>query len=97
MSQKKYSLKNKSNQRKIMNSNLAGSQIVNAVETDSIKINQKKMTKNFFQIQKDYSKLLSDLLLEINLLKSWIGHVAVVKSAHWKTRVTQKLTKGLDM
>jgi hypothetical protein len=94
MSQKKYSLKNRSNQRKRMTSSLAGSKFVNDVEADPIKINQKKMTKNYYQIQKDYSKLLSDLLLELDLLKSWVGHVAVVKSAHWRTQLTQKLTKS---
>lgn len=58
---------------------------------NSLKGTEAAIIRQFNLIQKDYSKLMNDVMKELDLLKGWIETQAVSRSNALKTRLSSRL------
>lgn len=58
---------------------------------NSLKGKEAAIIRQFNLIQKDYSKLMNDVMKELDLLKGWIGTQALSRSNALKTRLSSRL------
>lgn len=58
---------------------------------NSLKGREAAIIRQFNLIQKDYSKLMDDVMKEFDLLKGWIETQAVSRSNALKTRLSSRL------
>lgn len=62
-----------------------------AYNDNSLKGTEAAIIRQFNLIQKDYSKLMNDVMKELDLLKGWIETQAVSRSNALKTRLSSRL------
>ncbi|MDD4972998.1 MAG: hypothetical protein PHY93_01535 [Bacteriovorax sp.] len=55
---------------------------------------EKEIIRQFHQIQKGYTRLLTDVAKELDLVKGWIGSQAVTKRNDLKARLSARLTRS---
>lgn len=69
----------------------SGARGVSYTNENSLKGTEAAIIRQFNLIQKDYSKLMNDVMKELDLLKGWIGTQAVSRSNALKTRLSSRL------
>lgn len=91
-------LKPKSTRQKKMIQSIA---TTNKIEGDyssfdlsTVKGREAAIVRQFNQIQKDYSKLMTDLMKELDLVRGWISTQAVNKRDEFRSRLSTRLSKG---
>ncbi len=91
----KHLNKRNSRQKKLMTSVGMAKRDIDVVTFDQGTLHgkEKAIVRQFNQIQKDYSRLMIDLLKELDLVKSWIGTQAIAKRNKLKNQLENKLFK----
>lgn len=91
----KHLVKKNTRQKKLihrvsMNMEGAG---VSEPNLSSVKKREAAIVRQFNQIQKDYLRLVSDVVKELDLVKGWIGNQAMSKKDQLRTRLNTRLSK----
>jgi hypothetical protein len=58
----------------------------------SIEGREAAIVRQFNQIQRDYSRLMADVVKEFDLVKGWIGNQATSKTNELKSRLSARLS-----
>lgn len=64
-------------------------------DLSSLEGREKAIVRQFNQIQKDYSRLMMDVVKEFDLLKGWLGTQASIKRNEIKSRLSARLNKDI--
>lgn len=88
-------LKKNTRQKKLINTfAVTGSQSDNKSDrVNSVEGKEAAIIRQFNQIQKDYMKLMNDLVKEFGLVKGWIGSQALSKRKALKNSLTSRLSR----
>jgi hypothetical protein len=62
-------------------------------QASSIEGREKEIIRQFHQIQKGYTRLLSDVAKELDLVKDWIGSQAITKRNDLKARLSARISR----
>ncbi|MBC7538721.1 MAG: hypothetical protein H7281_07870 [Bacteriovorax sp.] len=65
----------------------------NSLDRNSTSGREAEIIRQFHQIQKGYTRLLTDVAKELNLVKGWIGSQAVTKRNDLKARLSARLSR----
>lgn len=65
-----------------------------ALDTSSVEGREEAIIRQFHQIQKGYTRLMTDVAKELDLVRRWIGSQAMMKRNDLKARLTARLTRN---
>ena len=65
-----------------------------SLDKDSIECREAAIIRQFHQIQKGYTRLLTDVAKELDLVKGWIGSQAITKRNDLKARLSAKISRN---
>ena len=65
-----------------------------ALDRSSPKGKEAAIVRQFHQIQKNYTRLMTDVAKELVLVKSWIGSQAATKRNDLKARLNARLSRN---
>jgi hypothetical protein len=87
----KKTLKNTGRKKRMINS-IPTIKAEGGVGSNSSKVGEEAIVRQFHRIQQGYSKLMNDVAKELELVKKWIGSQATIKQKNLKARLSSRLS-----